>query len=44
MVYFTIFVSAVKVNVKEHFKHVPFVTEACHLDESILIFIEHTDN
>ncbi len=29
---------------EENFKHLPFVTEACNLGESILIFIEHTDN
>ncbi len=33
-----IFVRAIKVNVKEHFKNLPFVSEAS------LIFIEHTEN
>ncbi len=31
-------------NGEENFKHLPFVTEAGNLGESVLIFIEHTDN
>ncbi len=39
-----IFVSTIKMNREENFEHLLFVTEACNLDESVLIFIEHTDN
>ncbi len=44
IVYFTIFVSAIQVNWEKNFKHLPFVTEACNLGESLLIFTEHIDN
>ncbi len=39
-----IFVSTVQVNGEENFKHLPFVTEACNLGDTVLIFIEHTDD
>ncbi len=28
---------------EENFKHLSFVTEACNLGESILIFVEHAE-
>ncbi len=39
-----IFLSVIEVNGEENFKHLPFVTEACNLGESVLVFVEHTEN
>ncbi len=42
-VYFTIFVSAIQEN-GEDTKHLPFVTEASDVEESVLKITEHTDS
>ncbi len=41
--FFMTFVGAVQVNGEENFKHLPVITEAWNLGQSILIFTEHTD-
>ncbi len=42
--YILVCVFSIQMNGKKTFQHLPFITEECNHGESILMFVEHTDN